>query len=125
MATFNEPARALEFLISEANGSRSRDQVTLTASQGDLAPGTVLARVTATTHYVPYDDDANAGTPGAGVALAVLCYAAPNSASTQPVTVISRDAEVDGSLLVWEASNDSTEIANGRADLAAVGIIVR
>lgn len=125
MPTFNEPVRALEFLISEANGARSRDQVTLTASQGDLAAGTVLARVTATGNYVQYDDDANAGTPGAGVALAVLAYPAPNSASTQAITVISRDAEVDGSMLVWEASNDAGEISAGRADLAAVGIIVR
>lgn len=125
MATYNEPARPLEFLISEANGQRSREQVTLTASQGDLVPGTVLAKVTATGNYVPYDDDANAGTPGAGVALAILCYAAPNSASTQAITVIARDAEVYASELTWEASNDTTEKNAGIADLAAVGIIVR
>ncbi len=125
MATFNEPIRPLEFLISEANGSRSRDQVTLTASQGDLVAGTVLAKVTATGNYIPYDDDANGGTPGAGVALAILCYPAPNSASTQAITVISRDAEVDAAALTWESSNDSTEIAAGKADLAAVGIICR
>lgn len=125
MAVYNEPTRHLDFLLSEGNGSISRDQVTLTASQGDLVAGTVLAKVTATGNYVPYDDDANAGTPGAGVALAILAYNTPNSASTQAVTVISRYAEVDAAGLTWEASNDSTEIANGKADLAAVGIICR
>ena len=125
MPTFNEPIRPLEFLLSEANGSLSRDQVTLTASQGDLAAGTVLARVTATGNYVPYDDDANGATPGAGVALAILAYPAPNSASTQAITVISRQAEVELAGLTWEASNDAGEIAAGRAELAAVGIICR
>jgi Bacteriophage lambda head decoration protein D len=125
MTTFTEPTRALDFLISEANGSRSRDQVTLTASQGALVPGTVLAKVTATGNYVLYDDDANGGTPGAGVALAILCYPVENVAATQPITVISRDAEVDAAQLTWEASNDAGEITAGKADLAAVGIICR
>lgn len=46
MATYNEPARPLEFLSSEAPGQLSREQVTLAASQGDLVPGTVLAKRT-------------------------------------------------------------------------------
>lgn len=125
MATYNEPIRPLEFLYSEANGQRSRDTVTLTASQGALVAGTVLAKITATGHYAPYDDDANGATAGIGVALAILAYDAPNSASTQSITVIARDAEVKASALTWEASNDGTEKTAGIADLAAVGIIVR
>lgn len=125
MATYTEPQLPLEFLLSEANGQRSREQVTLTASQGALPAGMVMARVTATGNYVPYDDDANAGTPGSGVALGILAYPAENSASTQQVTIIARDAEVKTAALRWEASNDGTEQTAGIADLAAVGIIAR
>jgi len=46
MATYNEPVRPLEFLISEANGQLSREQVTLAASQGALVAGTVLGKKT-------------------------------------------------------------------------------
>lgn len=125
MATFNEPVRGLEFLISEANGQLSREQVTLTASQGALLPGTVMAKVTGTGNYVPYDDDANGATPGTGVAAGILCYAAPDSASTQIVTIIARQAEVKSSMLVWEASNDAGEKTAALAELAALGIIAR
>jgi Bacteriophage lambda head decoration protein D len=125
MATYTEGQLPLEFLLSCANGQRSFEQVTLTASQGALAAGMVMARVTATGNYVPYDDDANAGTPGAGVALGVLCYPVENSASTQLITIVARDAEVKTAALRWEASNDGTEQTAGLADLAAVGIIAR
>lgn len=125
MATYNEPAHPLDFLVSEANGHLSREQVTLTAAQGDLVPGTVMAKVTGTGNYIPYDDDLNAGTPGAGIAAGILCYPAPNNAATQLVTIIARQAEVQDALLVWEASNDSTEINAGKAELIALGIVPR
>lgn len=124
MASYTEPARPLEFIINH-HGEISFDEETLTASQGDLVPGTVLARVTATGNLVPYDDDANAGVPGSGIAVGVLCYAAPNSASTQKVTVLKRLAQVKSSLLVWEASNDTTEKNAGLAELAAQFVIAR
>lgn len=44
MATYNEPLRPLEFLVSEANGQRSREQVTLAAHDAKIEPGTVLGR---------------------------------------------------------------------------------
>lgn len=44
MSTYNEPARALEFLMSEANGTISRENVTLSASLGALDAGTVMGR---------------------------------------------------------------------------------
>lgn len=125
MSTYNEPLRPLEFLISEANGQLSREQVTLLASQGDLLPGTVMAKITATGKYVPYDDDANGTTPGIGIAAGILAYPAANSASDQLVTIIARQAEVKNALLQWEASNDSTEKAAAITELAALGIIAR
>jgi hypothetical protein len=44
MTSYTEPVRPLEFLVSEANGQLSREQVTLAKSLGDLVPGTVLAK---------------------------------------------------------------------------------
>jgi len=125
MPSYSEPAHALDFLVSEANGHLSREQVTLTAAQGDLVAGTVMAKVTATGNYVPYDDDLNATVAGAGIAAGVLAYPAPNNAATQLITIIARQAEVQDELLVWEASNDTTEINAGKAELIAAGIIVR
>lgn len=122
MTTYNEPARALDFLVSEANGHRSRDQVTLAASQGALVPGTVLAQLSAGGNYVVYDNTASS--TGAEVAKAILCYPAADSGSTQKVTVISNDAEVQGALLNW-AANDATGKTAGTADLLAVGIKIR
>lgn len=125
MTTYTEARRGLEFLAWEVNPQYSREEVTLTAAQGDLKAGTVMAKVTATGNYVPYDDDANAGTPGAGVAAGVLCYDVANSASTQKVVIVARSAIVEEALLVWEASNDAGEKTAGIAELVAAGILVR
>lgn len=47
MTTFTEGRHAGECIVSEANGTRSRETVTLAASQ-DLEAGTVLGRLTGT-----------------------------------------------------------------------------
>jgi len=125
MATYTEPRRPMEFLAFMIDPDYSLDEVTLTASQGALLAGTVMAKVTATGNYVPYDDDANAGTPGTGIAAGVLCYDTANSGSTQKVVIVARGAIVKQDLLVWEASNDTTEKNAGIAELVAAGIVVR
>jgi hypothetical protein len=122
MATYNEPGRPLDFLLSEGNGQVSREQVTLAASQGALVPGAVLAKTTSNSQYVVYDN--GSGTAGINVADAILCYDAANSGSTQTVTVIERLAEVNADLLGW-GSNDGTGITAGKADLLAKNIKVR
>lgn len=122
MTTYNEPIRPLEFLISEANGHLSREQVTLLAAQGDLLAGTVMAKVTATGKYIPYDDDLNGTTAGAGIAAGILCYPAANNAADQIVTIIARQAEVRLAMLQWEASNDAGEKTAGLVELNALGI---
>lgn len=57
MSIKTEGVHAGEFLLSEANGSRSRTEVIITAGAGILAAGTLIALITA----------ANAATPTAGV----------------------------------------------------------
>lgn len=121
MTTYNEPARALEFLVSEANGQRSRDQVTISSAAGALVPGAVLGRITASGKYVAYN---NGAADGSEVAAGILCYEAPDLAVDQLGTIINGDAEVQGTLLNWGAST-GPDITAGTADLLARNIKIR
>jgi len=104
-----------EFLLSEGNGSISREEVTIAAAAGALVPGTVLGKITTSGKYVAYN---NAAADGSEVAAAVLYAAAPDLAVDQDAVVIARQAEVIGA----ELTGLDTP---AKADLAAVGIIVR
>lgn len=121
MATYTEPGRALDFLLSEANGTLSRDTITLAAGTGTLAAGTVLGAL-ASGKYASFDEDDSSDGPI--VASCILCYATDVTAETT-AAVIARFAEVDGAMLVWEGDNDAGDITAGTAELAANGIIVR
>lgn len=109
--------KTLEFLLSEATGQRSRDQVTVTVAGAVALPsGTVLGKITATGKYVKYDE---AGTDdGRRVALAVLMNACPGVNGDYKRAVIARDAEVIQSMLTGID-------ANGIVDLLTPNIIVR
>lgn len=104
-----------EFLLSEANGTLSREEVTIAAAASALAAGTVLGKITASGKYVAYNNGASDGTE---VAAGVLYAAVPDSASDQKAVAIVRDAEVAG---IHLTGSD----ANGVADLKALGVIVR
>jgi hypothetical protein len=116
MTTFTEARRTGEYIISEANGTRSREAVVIASGSGVLQSGTVLGKVTATGEYGPYLNTDT--TTGLGTAVAVL-YAKVDATSVDvPATVTARDAEVTEALLTGID-------AAGKVDLAAVGIIVR
>lgn len=105
--------RAGEFLVSEANGTRSRDSVTLTG--GPYLPGQVLGVVTASGKYTAY---ASGATNGTQTAAAVLYGNGDGSAADVSAAVVARDAEVSAELLTGDD-------ADALVDLAAVGIIAR
>jgi hypothetical protein len=114
------------YLISEANGFRSRD-AGIIKNAGSTAlvldAGLVLGTLTADASFVPYD---NAGTDGSEVASAVLYAPVIVPAAGQAkVTVTSRDAEVNASELRWDAAVDAAGKAAGLADLKAKGIVAR
>jgi ABC-type Fe3+ transport system substrate-binding protein len=113
--TYTEGLHTAEFLLSEAEGSYSREQVTLAAAAAALMAGTLLGKVTASGKYVAY---ANGASDGSEVAVAILYAAATDLAVDQKVTVIARHAEVYSGALV---GLDSA----ARADLAAAGIVIR
>lgn len=104
-----------EFIVSEANGTRSREEVVIAAAAGALPVGQVLGKITASGKYVAYSNAAN---DGSETAAAILYAAAPDLAVDQKGVVVARDAEVDESLLT---GLDSA----GRTDLAALGIVLR
>lgn len=120
MTTLTQGIQTGEFLLSEANGMRSRGQGVVTVSGAVALPsGTVLGLVTATGKYVKYNDALGAGLGNAAVG--VLYEGCPGVNGDYKRAIIERDAEVVGSMLNGGVALD----ANGIADLKALGIIVR
>ena len=119
MAIHTEGRRTGEHVLSEANGTRSREQGVLAA--GNLPAGTVLA-LDAASDFVELAPDA-ADTTAAAVA--VLYAAADASAAPVPCVVHVRDCEVIGSQLEWPAGITDPQTETATAELAAAGIIIR
>ena len=87
MPTLTETLHTGEFIVSEANGTRSREQVTLAAAAAALPGGQVLGKITASGKYVAYS---NVAVDGSEAAAAILYAAAADSAADQKVTVVVR-----------------------------------
>lgn len=115
MTILTQGKRTAEFLLSEANGQRSRAAVTLAIGAEALPPGQLLGFVSASGEFAPYTPGAD---DGSQTAVAVLYAGAPASAEAQPVTAIVLDAEVAEARLTGfdEAA---------RTTLFARGIVVR
>jgi len=110
-----EGVHAAEFLLSEATGSRSREEGVLAATTVDLPAGQILGVVTADSTYAPFDPDAEDGTE---TAAAILFNPKPISDEEQLATIVVRDAEViDTRLTGLDAAAE--------ASLLALGIVVR
>lgn len=107
-------ARNGAFLLTEANGERSRAAITLAATEVALPSGQVLGKL-ASGEHVPYNA---AGTDGSETAVAVLYIGKPASEVAQPAAAVVRDAEVVEDLLVGAD-------AAALADLLAVGIVAQ
>lgn len=61
MTILTQGARTAEFLLSEANGQRSREQITVNATAGKLAAGTLLAKITAANAAIATAGGGNTG----------------------------------------------------------------
>lgn len=105
--------RAGEFLISEANGTRSREAIIVTG--GPYLPGQLLGEITASGKYTAY---ASGASDGSETAAAVLYDAADGSDADVSGVAIVRDAEVSATQLTGDD-------ADGLADLSTIGIIAR
>lgn len=122
MTVLTEGNHRAEFLVSEANGTRSREIVTVISATA-LEPGTVLA-LQDDSYYVQLDEDATSS--DISVAVAVLYDAVDaDSSDGLPAVAIVRDAEVNGAELIWPTGISAGDKTTAIAQLAAAGIIVR
>ncbi|WP_243368873.1 head decoration protein [Microvirga solisilvae] len=113
--------RPAHYLVSEANGHLSREQVIIAAG-ADLAAGAVLGKITASGKYVRWNGSAS---DGSQTAVAVLFADAKAASADARVVITARHAEVSAAALVWPDGTldaaKNTQIAN----LASRGIIAR
>lgn len=123
MTTFTENAGNAAFILTEANGQRSRENGTLVSGQ-NLAAGTVLmdngaGKLTALTA---------SGTASEldGAAAGILINATDATLGDVGVSYIARDAEVNFKVLVAPPENtDGGQDAAVKASLLLLGIICR
>lgn len=115
MANLVEGFHTGEYLVSEADGSLSREEVTVTQTGTALVSGTVMAKLTATGKYVAYDD---VGTDGSETAAGVLYTDCKAATGDRKAVVHVRNCEVFGGALT--GSN-----AGAVTDLKALNVIVR
>jgi Bacteriophage lambda head decoration protein D len=121
MPTLTEGRHAGGFLVWEASRDYCREVVTIGA--GQLEPGTVLGKVTATGKYAAHDPDA---TDGSQAAVAVLWDKADASGGDAPAVALVRGpAIVNRHDLVFAGTPSEAEITAAHAALAAAGILVR
>lgn len=118
MTTKTEGPHRGGFIVSEANGHRSREVVTIEAGHV-LSAGAVLAANGAGT-YEEYNNDGSNN-----AAAAILLDNVDSTDGTVKATVLVRDCEVNGGELVWADTEDTGDRDAAVADLKALGIIVR
>lgn len=122
----DEGNHAAEFILSEANGYRSREEVTLTEGE-NVKAGELLGKVTSGGKYVAWDPDASDGSE----TVAAISYAAVDASASgngdEQITVVARDAEVDVGALTYadEDSAGNGGKTNAVSQLADLGIIAR
>ena len=120
MTTLTESSRTGSFLLSEANGNRSREEITVITGQ-DLPAGAVLGKITASGKYTAVSQGAG---DGSQTAVAVLWQATDATDADVKAAAIVRDAEVNREEMDF-GGESTTEIETAITELAAVGIIVR
>lgn len=115
MPILTSTPRLAEFVLSEASGQRSRENIVVTQTGTAIPSGTVISKLTATGKWVVYD---NVGSDGSEVASGVLYNYLPAATGDIKAVGFVRDCEVNRNALV---GLDAT----GVTDLALVGVIVR
>jgi hypothetical protein len=120
MTVFTEGRHAAAFILSEANGQRSRENGTLLSGQ-DLVAGTVVRDNGSGRLVADAGDEVTED--GSIVSGGILLYDSHADGADLAVSYIARDAEVNGNLLTFAEGTDEQNAAV--AWLALLGIIVR
>ena len=113
MTAKTEGVQTGEFLVSEANGTLSRESATITG--GSYPAGQVLGMITSSKKYTAYTSGASNGSQNAA---AILYSAVDASSADASGAIVARYAEVSGGSLT---GSDATAITK----LAEKGIIIR
>jgi len=121
MASQVEVPAPAEFLVSEANGTLSRDAVTLIGSLGVLPAGRILGKITASSKFTNWTSGAADGSQNAAGVLTAETDATA-AGDVLKVGIISRYAEVASGRL---STVTPAQLAAGITSLAGVGIIGR
>ena len=122
MAILTEGTYDGEFIVSEANGNRSRGTCVLTSGQ-DLEAGSLLGIVTTGGKYVLHAHGASDGSED--VAGILFNNTNADGADYPGAVIVLRDAEVNGDELTYSTGSDAAAITAANVELAALGIIVR
>ncbi|WP_371398907.1 head decoration protein [Marinovum algicola] len=110
-----------DFLLFEEQDNYSREEVTIAAG-ADLAPGTVLGKVTASAKYVASNE---AGVDGSETVAGVLLTPAAAAAEDVTAIILNRHARVRRFGLTFDASYDTEAKRDAAcAELEALGIKV-
>jgi Bacteriophage lambda head decoration protein D len=121
MSELQEARYAGEFIVSEGNGSISRETVTVLSGE-ILEAGAVLGKVTASGKYKALDP---AAVDGSEVPAGVLYDAVDASVADAEGVAIVRLAEVNAAELVWPDGITTGEQTTALGQLTALTIIAR
>jgi hypothetical protein len=116
---FTDGPRTAEFLLTEANGWRSRDKVTVTVGANTVLPAGTVLEISAGKH-IKLADSTNA----AAVLYSELRNDTGSGVDMQGV-VINRDAEIRTSSLTWPTGWVAANYAASLTALKALGLIAR
>lgn len=117
----DQPNRVSDYLVYEDEQQYSRDEVVVASGQ-NLKGGTVIARLTADSTIVAYD---NAGVDGSEVAVGVLIGPVNATAAATRGVILARHGIVKREGLMYDVSVDAAGKTAAEADLKALGILVR
>ena len=115
-----EPRRTGDAIISEGNGSISRERVTIESGQ-NLGANAVLGQITGNSQWTAVDPGA---ADGSEVARGMLIKAVDASAAAGSGVIIRRLAELANEDLDWGTLN-AGQITTARGQLESENIIVR
>ena len=111
------------FILSEAAGHRSRDNIIIASGAGKVPPGTVLGRVTVGGKYKP---SIAAAADGSQLGAAINIYGVDATTADVAVAAIVRDAEVNKHELGYDGTvDDDAKKTAMNVSLVAAGIIPR
>jgi hypothetical protein len=124
MTVLDENPHDGNFILSEDDEGRlSRDNVIIASGAGQLQPGTVLGKLTASGKFIPSPATA---ADGSETAVAVLVGSVDATSADVIAVAVTRHAEVNRYGLFYDATVDDDAKKSDKWDqLRAAGIVVR